>query len=83
MLKPTVEEIRAQMTVTTCSHCGFEGIDKEEIKAYDHDNGWQLFGHSKRQWLWVDCPGCKYEWALWKLGVGTKWNDLRGGEINE
>jgi len=20
-------------------------------------------------WLYVTCPKCKYEWALWKLGV--------------
>lgn len=83
MLKPTIEEHRAQITATSCRWCGFEKLNEQPIQTEDHEGGWPLFGHSQPKWLWINCPGCKYEWALWKLGVGRKWHELRGGEKNE
>lgn len=39
------------------------------IEHYDHDGGWPVLGFKERQWLYVTCPRCGYQWALWKLGV--------------
>jgi len=40
-----------------------------EIEHYDHDDGWEVEGFSKKQWLYVTCPKCGYQWSLWKLGI--------------
>lgn len=29
-------------------------------------------GFEMPQWLYVVCRKCKYQWALWKLGVGGR-----------
>jgi hypothetical protein len=49
--------------------CNFHGLKGTLIKMYSHENGWQVDGHFERQWLYITCPKCKYDWALWKLGV--------------
>jgi len=63
-----LESYRAQITKTKCT-CGFEGLDKLPIEYYPHSGGWPVAGLSKNQWLYVTCPDCDYQWALWKLGV--------------
>jgi len=62
-----LEAFRRQITRTTCT-CGFEGLDKLPIEYYPHDGGWDI-GYKRKQWLYVTCPDCEYQWALWKLGV--------------
>lgn len=37
------------------------------IKTRNHPGGVELVGFQERQWVWFECQGCKYEWALWKL----------------
>src|SRR3989304_4585705 len=39
------------------------------IEYYEHDGGWNVDGFDQKQWLYVTCPICKYEWSLWKLGI--------------
>ena len=39
------------------------------IHHYPHPGGWKVEGFPERQWLYVICPGCGYQWALWKLGI--------------
>ena len=41
----------------------------EPIKHYEHDGGWEMDGFNRKQWLYVECPNCKYQWALHKLGI--------------
>lgn len=38
------------------------------IQHYPHPGGWKVAGEEGRQWLYVVCPKCGYQWALWKLG---------------
>ena len=44
-------------------------LENEPIEHYDHSDGWPLEGHEELQWLYVECPQCKYQWSLRKLGV--------------
>jgi len=43
--------------------CGHD-LRNEAVRGYEHDAGWQT-DHGK-QWLFVKCPMCGYDMALWK-----------------
>ena len=56
----------------------------QPIDHYDHSGGWRVDGFEFRQWLSVECPKCKYQWSLRKLGVTGKasfeeqlWEEIR------
>jgi len=59
-LKKHCEEIR-------CVNCG-EPLCDVIVESYPHDNGIPIeeFNGEKR-WVYVFCPKCKYENALWKI----------------
>lgn len=42
------------------------------LEAYSHDGGWPLDGLPGLWWLYIHCPECGYDWALWKLGVARE-----------
>jgi len=68
----TVEEIQAKIEQcikesigrTHCT-CG-EPIHPEEIEMYPHESGIEIRSQG-RQWVYIHCPKCGYDWALWKL----------------
>jgi hypothetical protein len=39
------------------------------IQAYPHDGGWKVKGSPGLWWVYIVCPECEYEWAIYKLGV--------------
>lgn len=39
------------------------------IQHYCHEGGWKVKGFNEKQWLYIHCNECGYDWALWKLGV--------------
>jgi hypothetical protein len=61
------EPFRKAITDHNCN-CG-QDLTGEPILRYDHDAGWKVKGIEKRQWLFITCPKCAYEMALWKMGV--------------
>ena len=65
---PTLNDYRKQIQEDKCS-CGFEGLKDLPIEHYPHSAGWIIDGFAEKQWLYVTCPECGYQWALWKLGV--------------
>lgn len=67
--KKTIDEIREKIKTTTCRWCGEEHIDRQPISYYPHDGGWEVEGFNEKQWLYIVCPKCEYQHALWKLGV--------------
>jgi hypothetical protein len=69
MTKKSLKQYRYEITVKTCRWCDTGGLDAEDIQHYDHEGGWPVMGFTENQWLYIICPGCEYEWALWKLGV--------------
>lgn len=49
----------------------FETVDlsHETIWGYPHTEGWEIEESEELQWLYISCPVCGYDHALWKLGV--------------
>lgn len=66
----------AQIKYFTCRWCG-GALKGEPISYYEHEGGWQVKDLKEKQWLYIVCPDCGYQWALWKLGVDRGFN---GGE---
>lgn len=66
---PSLEHYRQGITKNRCQWCGFRKLHKQEIQVYTHPNGWFVLNYKDKQWLYVTCPKCHCEWALWKLGV--------------
>ena len=65
----SMDRYTKQITKTRCT-CGAElPTDGANLEAYAHDGGWPLDGLPGKWWLYVVCPECEYQWALWKLGV--------------
>ena len=49
--------------------CGYN-ISKEPIVYYiPHSDGWTVKGEKTKAWLYVKCPNCGYDMAVWKMGV--------------
>jgi DNA-directed RNA polymerase subunit RPC12/RpoP len=40
-----------------------------EVGHYPHGEGWEVEGFQQKQWLYVVCPSCGHECALWKIGI--------------
>ena len=53
--------------VKTCS-CGTPIADCEMITSDQGEGGLPLKGYAVPQWVWFECPKCKYQTAWWKLG---------------
>ena len=66
--KRIIECKRKQIGRLKCT-CG-ETIDEDNIEMYPHNNGMEIEGMEKRQWIYIHCPSCGYDWALWKLKMG-------------
>lgn len=41
----------------------------EIIWAYPHTEGYKIEESDEKQWLYIRCPVCAHDWALWKLGI--------------
>ena len=62
------EKFRKQYTNTKCL-CGAD-LSRELIFYYGpHRDGWTVQNESFKVWLYVKCPKCGYDMALWKMGV--------------
>ena len=46
--------------------CGRD-LRGDQVHGYPHDAGWET--DAGRMWLFIHCPDCGYEMAIWKLGV--------------
>jgi hypothetical protein len=55
-------------------------LNDEPIKAYPHDGGWKVKGLDGLWWLYITCPKCGYDWALWKLGVRRDFDPTAAAE---
>jgi len=57
-----------------CSWCETD-LTGKPIHSYDHDGGWKVEGFTLKQWLYVSCPKCNYDWAIWKFGISRSMGD--------
>lgn len=67
------QPFKQAITDSFCS-CGCD-ISGEPIYYYEHDAGWKVKGIEKRQWLYIHCPECGNDLALWKLGVDREFGE--------
>jgi hypothetical protein len=63
---PTLNEWRERVEVQF--HCTSTPLPVD-IEHYDHEWGWPVDGYKDLQWLYLTCPYCGDQVALWKLGV--------------
>lgn len=49
-----------------CKHCG-SFFRPSSVHCYPHANGYEVEGYVDKQWVYLTCPKCGYQWALWKL----------------
>jgi hypothetical protein len=62
-----MSDYQAQIVGKVCPAC--KRPVPSRIQFRDHAGGFKVDGFSQRQWLWVSCPGCSFDIALWKLGI--------------
>lgn len=65
------EEIYSQLETKNCKYCGTP-LPHTPIHCYEHSNGWIVKGFQEKQWLFIICPKCNYQWSLWKLGYSQE-----------
>ena len=63
-----------QMNKRYTCFCGYEGLHNLPIYGYSHPGGWKI--RKDKYWLYIKCPSCGHDWAIWKLGVSR-------GELNQ
>jgi len=63
-----LEDYQKLLEGKRCRWCGCD-LSDQEVKHYPHKAGWEVEGFEEKQWLYVVCPCCNYQWALWKLGI--------------
>lgn len=66
----TMREIRKRIlqgNIQECS-CG-EPLETGEVRSYDHDDGYDLKGFGKPQWVYHECSNCGHQLSIWKLRI--------------
>lgn len=83
--KPSLKYYRSLLIGKKCMDCYPETtilLAKQEIEHYNHENGWPLNGHVEKQWLFITCPNCRYQWSFAKLGIPqTLLLESQGNEV--
>lgn len=65
---PPLTYYEAQIEDKQCKRCKIP-LGGLPIQHYDHEGGYDVFTYYQKQWLYVVCPLCDYQWSLTKLGV--------------
>jgi hypothetical protein len=77
---------REKMTSTQCNdprHKKSVELRYLPIKGYPHSGGWKVPGvagdpdEDGLYWLYITCPRCGYDWAIWKLGVSRSFDPTK------
>jgi len=64
---PTLEEYADLVKGKICRWC--RTSFRARVEHYDHAGGWEVRGFSQKQWLYIRCQKCSYQWNLGKLGI--------------
>lgn len=64
----SMRKITRAVGVRRC-HCGEELFG---VLTFDHSGGVDIPGFGEPQWLFLHCEKCKYDTAIWKLGVNAE-----------
>jgi len=63
----TLKEYAALVKRKKCRWC--KRRLSSRVEHYDHAGGWEVHEYPQKQWLYVVCTGCGYQWNLSKLGI--------------
>jgi predicted nucleic-acid-binding Zn-ribbon protein len=63
----SLEHYKKLIKRDSCLFCGYENLKKLPIENYSHNGGLAVADFKEKQWLFITCPQCSYQWALWKL----------------
>ena len=58
-----------------CEWCGYR-FNIGDIRNYPHKGGIKVDGFIEKQWVYMRCVVCGYDWALWKLEAQIKAREL-------
>jgi hypothetical protein len=61
--------------VKTC-HCGTPLVECDLMTCDHVSGGLPLAGYAVPQWVWFECPVCRYQLAWWKLRPHISLDDL-------
>ena len=64
----TLEQYQEALRGIYCRWCGND-LSTRSIQHYDHAGGYKVKNYKEKQWLYVECGSCKYQWSLQKLGI--------------
>lgn len=62
----TLEHYKKLIKRNSCNWCG-ANLKNQPIGHYPHKGGLAVADFEEKQWLYITCPQCSYQWALWKL----------------
>lgn len=68
MFIPPLSYYEKQIEDKQCKRCKIP-LGGLPIQHYDHEGGYDVHTFYRKQWLYVVCPMCEYQWALHKLGA--------------
>lgn len=51
-----------------CRWCNMD-MSRAKIRYYNHPGGYLVDEMIEKQWLYIECPNCQYEWSFKKLGI--------------
>jgi len=49
--------------------CGYDLRNEPIVYYIPHGDGWTIREEKEKVWLYVKCPKCGYDMAIWKMGV--------------
>ena len=63
-------DYEAEIEIHKCMLCG-SPLDtrSENMKMFPNPGGWCVNGYDVKQWIYIVCDRCGYQWSLQKLGV--------------
>lgn len=68
-IEKVIKEFKGKKVSCTCS----KTFKIEKFCGYPHSDGFES-DTGKKWWIYVTCPHCCYDWAIWKLRFRVKNN---------
>jgi len=59
----TLEDIKNNMKSVKCDWC-HTSFDPDDIYMYPHPGGHEIKDVDGKQWVYVKCKNCEYDWAI-------------------
>lgn len=74
-----LQAYRSQYHLKTCKWC--KTLLTGQPQCWEHPGGFEVQGFANKQWVYTECPGCDYQWAMHKLGISQLMNVYTGEDV--